>query len=344
MAVGVAFVTLAAAVGILGPTPTASTAGLTTLGNQERQDITAKNEWVEGNIDFWLESHLYDAEVRFDAGSPALIPDTIDIGMSFFFPEKNAIVIDWTQDWHVTLDPTTAFWTQTSAPPGAPFRCSTPPNIVSIPVNGRSILVPQDGSICISDVAADTTGNPNTGWVDLFALPLADLNKVIPKRNEPCTMEVNGLCQAGAETESTPAGEHFFRVSLVGLFGPTGLYPQSWWPNMPAGKSLAVYFRNHLALTAVWKTAIGGPGGGSQPEFCITTGPGSIRNTGYNRCSWTTISREGAGGAQGSKNHGNVHAPGIGTKTIPLPQVVAPTGFLTVCKKVTEVVTDRFGL
>src|SRR6266571_7245294 len=85
--------------------PTASTASLSTLGNQERQDITAKNEWVEGNIDFWLESHLYDAEVRFDAGSPALIPDTIDIGMSFFFPEKNAIVIDWTQDWHVTLDP-----------------------------------------------------------------------------------------------------------------------------------------------------------------------------------------------------------------------------------------------
>src|SRR6266571_9028399 len=119
--------------------PTASTASLSTLGNQERQDIQGANEWVEGNIDFWLESHLYDAEVRIDAGSSAsTVPDQIDVAMSFFFGEKNAVVIDWTQDWHVTLNSTDMFWTQTSAPAGAPFKCTTPPNIVSIPVNGKS--------------------------------------------------------------------------------------------------------------------------------------------------------------------------------------------------------------
>jgi len=323
---------------------TGGTASLTTLGNQERQDITAANEWVEGNIDFWLESHLYDAEVRIDAGSgAATVPNEIDVGMSFFFGEKNAIVIDWTQDWHVTLNEQVMFYTKTSAPPGAPYRCTTPPNIVSIPVGGRSIRIPQGGSICIQDVAAQTTGNPTTGWVNLMSLPLAQLDRAIPKRNEPCTTEANGLCQSGPETQSAPAKEHYFRVSLANLFGPTGLYPQAWWPNLPAGQSIALYFRNHLALTAVWKTAIGGPGGGSQPEFCITTGPGVVRNTNYNRCSWTTVSREGAGGAQGSKNHGTVHGAGLGAKTIPLPQVVAPTGFMKVCKIVTQFSNDRTG-
>ncbi len=324
--------------------PTAGGASLSTLGNQERQDITAANEWVEGNIDFWLESHLYDTEIRLDAGSgPGTVPNQVDIAMSFFFPEKNAIVIDWTQDWHVTLREDVMFYTKNSAPPGAPFQCSTPPNIVEIPVGGRSIRIPQAGSICIEDVAADTTGDPATGWANLMSLPLAQLNKVVPKRNEPCSTIINGLCASGFETEANPAKEHYFRVSFLDLFGPTGLYPQTWWPNLPGGQSIAVYFRNHLALTAIWKTAIGGPGGGSQPAFCITTGPGMIRNTNYNRCAWTTVSREGAGGAQGSKNHGTVHAPGIGSKTIPLPQVVAPTGFLTVCKIVTPFGGDRTG-
>ncbi|HEV8595992.1 MAG TPA: hypothetical protein VGR51_10740 [Thermoplasmata archaeon] len=324
--------------------PTGSSIGMTTLGNQERQDIVGANEWVEGNIDYWLESHLYDAEVRLEAGSGAgTVPNEIDIGMSFFFTEKNAIVIDWTQDWHVTLKKDVMFYTKTSAPPGAPYACSTPPNIVDIPVGGRSIKIPQAGSICIQDVGAKTTGNPSTGWANLMSLPLAQLNKVLPKRNEPCTVEVGGLCQSGAETEANPAKEHYFRVSLIGLFGPTGLYPQSWWPNLPGGQSIAVYFRNHLALTAIWNTAIGGPGGGSQAPFCITTGPGLIRNTNYNRCGWTTISRDGAGSAQGSKNHGTVHAGGLGAKTIPLPQVVAPTGFLTVCKIVTQLANDRTG-
>src|SRR3989454_2782304 len=185
--------------------------------------------------------------------------------------------------------------------------------------------------------------DPNLGWTSLMSLPLGDLNSVLPKRNEPCTTVVGALCSSGTETESAPAKEHYFRVSLVNLFGPGGRFPQSWWPNLPAGQSLAVYWRNHLALTAVWKTAIGGAGGGSQPEFCIATAPGMIRNTNYNRCSWTTVSREGAGGAQGSKNHGDLFAPGIGQKTIPLPQVVAPTGFITVCKKITLFENDRAG-
>ncbi len=319
-------------------------ASLSTLGNQERQDIQGANEWVEGNIDFWLESHLYDAEVRIDAGSSAsTVPDQIDVAMSFFFGEKNAVVIDWTQDWHVTLNSTDMFWTQTSAPAGAPFKCTTPPNIVSIPVNGKSILVPQSGSICIQDVTAHATGNPTTGWVNLMGLPIAQLNSAVPRRNEPCTTVVNGLCSPGAELESSPAKEHFFRLSLVNLFSSSGLYPQSWWPKLPAGKSIGVYFRNHLAITPIWKVALGGPGGGSQPEFCITTGPGALRNTNYNRCSWTTVSREGAGGAQGSKNHGDLLAPGIGQKTIPLPQVVSPTGFLTVCKIVTAFPNDQTG-
>src|SRR5437867_4451400 len=325
--------------------PTASTASLSTLGNQERQDITAKNEWVEGNIDFWLESHLYDAEIRLDAGSSAsTVPNTVDVGLSFFFAEKNAIVIDWTQDWFVTLRSDVMFYTQNSVPPtGGLYKCSTPPNIVSIPVGGRAIQMPQAGSICISDVQGLSSPNPNSGWTSLMTLPLSDLNRVLPRRNEPCTSVMGGLCVSGVETEASPANEHYFRVSFVDMFGPGGKYPQSWWPNLPAGKSVALYWRNHLALTAIWKTAIGGPGGGSQPEFCITTGPGAIRNTNYSRCSWTTVSREGAGGAQGSKNHGDVFAPGIGQKTIPLPQVVSPTGFLTVCKVVTQIQTDRAG-
>ena len=338
---GIAYFALAAT--SPGGTPT-----VTTLGNQERQDITAANQWVEGNIDFWLESHLYDAEVRFDAGSSgATIPNAVDVSMSFFFAEKNAIVIDWTQDWFVTLKGNVMFYSKTSVPPGGGlFKCSTPPNIVTIPKGGSSIMVPQAGSICISDVKGLSNPDPNLGWTSLMSLPLADLNKTLPKRNEPCSTVVNGLCSSGAELESSPATDHYFRVSFVDLFGPSGKYPQSWWPNLPAGKSLAIYFRSHLALTGIWKTAIGGPGGGSQSEFCITTGPGAIRNTNpstYNRCSWTTVSREGAGGAQGSKNHGTLFAPGIGAKTIPLPQVVSPTGFITVCKIVTLVETDRTG-
>ena len=338
---GIAYFALAAT--SPGGTPT-----VTTLGNQERQDITAANQWVEGNIDFWLESHLYDAEVRFDAGSSgATIPNAVDVSMSFFFAEKNAIVIDWTQDWFVTLKGNVMFYSKTSVPPGGGlFKCSTPPNIVTIPKGGSSIMVPQAGSICISDVKGLSNPDPNMGWTSLMSLPLADLNKTLPKRNEPCSTVVNGLCSSGAESESSPATDHYFRVSFVDLFGPSGKYPQSWWPNLPAGKSLAIYFRSHLALTGIWKTAIGGPGGGSQSEFCITTGPGAIRNTNpstYNRCSWTTVSREGAGGAQGSKNHGTLFAPGIGAKTIPLPQVVSPTGFITVCKIVTLVETDRTG-
>ncbi len=323
---------------------TGGTASLTTLGNQERQDITAANEWVEGNIDYWLESHLYDAEVRIEAGSgAATVPNEIDIGMSFYFAEKNAIVIDWTQDWHVTLNRQVMFWSKTSAPPGAPYQCSVPPNIVDIPVGGRAIKIPQGGSICILDVGALTTGNPVTGWANLMTLPLDQLNRVVPKRNEPCTAVVNGLCASGLETEANPAKEHYFRMSLANLFGPTGLYPQRWWPNLPGGQSIGIYFRNHLAVTAIWSTAIGGSGGGSQPNFCIQTAPGMIRNTAYDRCGWTTISRDGAGSAQGSKNHGTVHGAGLGAKTIPLPQVVAPTGHLTVCKSVTLDPTDRFG-
>src|SRR2546425_13291022 len=84
---GIAYLALAA-------TSTGGTPGVTTLGNQEGQDITAANQWVEGNIDFWLESHLYDAEVRFRAGSgPVTIPDKGDGAMSVFFAENNADVI-----------------------------------------------------------------------------------------------------------------------------------------------------------------------------------------------------------------------------------------------------------
>src|SRR3989441_2195204 len=122
--------------------PTTGTPSVTTLGNQERQDISAPNQWVEGNIDFWLESHLYDAEFRVDAGaSPGTVPDTIDVALSFFFTEKNAIVIDWTQDWYVTLKENVMFYSKTSVPPGGGlFQCSTPPDIVEIPVNGRSFM------------------------------------------------------------------------------------------------------------------------------------------------------------------------------------------------------------
>src|SRR3989454_10237205 len=197
---GIAYLALAA-------TSTGGTPGVTTLGNQERQDITAANQWVEGNIDFWLESHLYDAEVRFDAGSgPVTIPDKVDVAMSFFFAEKNAIVIDWTQDWYVTLKENVMFYSKTSVPPGGGlFQCSTPPDIVEIPVNGRSFMVPQAGSICISDVAALSNPDPNLGWTSLMSLPLGDLNNVLPKRNEPCTTVVGALCSSGTETESAPA-------------------------------------------------------------------------------------------------------------------------------------------
>lgn len=329
---------------IVLPSQAGSGLGVTTLGNQERQDINGANAWVEGNIDFWLESHLYDTEVRLDAGtSPTTLPDTMDVGMSFFFSNNNAIVIDWTQDWSVTFNQSVMYWTKTSAPTGAPFTCSVPPNIATIPVNGRSIEVPEAGSVCINDVAANTTGNPNTGWADLMSLPLSELNQILPKRNEPCNTVVSGLCSSGTETESSPVTEHYFRVSLVGLFGPSGLYPQSWWPNLPANQHLALYFRNHLAMTSVWDTAVGGSGGGSQPQFCINTPIGAILNTNYNRCGWTTISRLGAGAASGSKNHGDVIAPGIGDKTIPLPQVIAPSGFITVCKIVTPSGTDQTG-
>lgn len=329
---------------IVLPSQAGSGLGVTTLGNQERQDITADNQWVEGNIDFWLESHLYDTEVRLDAGTSATtLPSTMDIGMSFFFSNNNAIVIDWTQDWHVTLNQQVMFWTKNSAPTGAPFTCSTPPNIVSIPVNGRSIQVPEAGSVCIKNVDANETGNPATGWADLMSLTMAQLNSVLPKRNEPCNTISGGLCSSGTESESAPVTEHYFRVSLVNLFGPSGVYPQSWWPNLPANSHLALYFRNHLAMTSIWETSVGASGGGSQPQFCINTPIGAILNTNYNRCGWTTISRFGAGAASGSKNHGDVFAPGIGDKTIPLPQVIAPSGFITVCKIVTGSSTDQTG-
>jgi uncharacterized repeat protein (TIGR01451 family) len=329
---------------IVLPSQAGSTIGVVTLGNQERQDITADNQWVNGNIDFWLESHLYDTEVRLDAGtSPTPLPSTMDIGMSFFFSNNNAIVIDWTQDWSVTFNQQVMYWTKTTVPTGGSFQCTTPPNIASIPVNGRSILVPEAGSVCIKDVAANTTGNPTTGWADLMSLPMAQLNQVLPKRNEPCNSQAGGLCVSGAETESSPVTEHYFRVNLTGLFGPSGVYPQSWWPNLPAGQHLAIYFRNHLAMTSVWDTTIGGSGGGSQPQFCISTPIGAILNTNYNRCGWTTVSRFGAGAASGSKNHGDVFAPGIGDKTIPLPQVISPSGFITVCKIVTPIAYDQTG-
>ncbi len=334
----------AAMVTLVFPSQAGSGLGVTTLGNQERQDITADNAWVEGNIDFWLESHFYDTEVRLDAGtSPTTLPNTMDVGMSFFFSNNNAIVIDWTQDWHVTLNQQVMYWTKTSAPTGAPFLCSVPPNIVSIPVNGRTIQIPEAGSVCLNNVDANETGNPSTGWADLMSLPLAQLNQVLPKRNEPCNSISGGLCTSGVETESSPVTEHYFRVSLVSIFGPSGIYPQSWWPNLPANQHLALYFRNHLAMTSVWDTAVGGSGGGSQPQFCISTPIGAILNTNYNRCGWTTISRFGAGAASGSKNHGDVFAPGIGDKTIPLPQVISPSGFITVCKIVTSSATDQTG-
>ncbi len=351
LALTICLAVVASLVGVaVGVMVTAAGSGLSvaTLGNQERQDITAANQWVEGNIDFWLESHLYDTEVRLDAGtSPTTLPSTIDFGMSFFFSNNNAIVIDWTQDWHVTFNQSVMFWTKTSAPAGAPYTCSVPPNIVSIPVNGRSIQVPQGGSVCIQNVAANgDPSNPAKGWVDLSALPLSDLNKVIPRRNEPCTSMSGGLCVSGAESESSPATEHYFRLDLAAMFGTGGKYASSFpgtWPKLDAGKSLAFYFRNHLAMTSVWETAVGGTGGGSQPQFCINTAIGARLNTNYDRCNWKTISRFGAGYASGSKNHGDVFAPGIGDKTIPLPNVVAPTGFITACKIVTLVSTDQDG-
>ncbi len=333
----------------IGATPSAKTGGtpsVVTLGNQERQDITAANQWAEGNIDFWLESHFYDTEVRFDAGrGAATVPNIIDFGMSFYFSNKNAITIDWSQDWHVTLAKSAMYWTKSSAPAGDPFTCPTPPNIVPMPVNGKTIQVPINGSICLQGVTANTTGNPSTGWLDIGGLPLAQLNSVLPKRNEPCTSvsSVTGLCVSGTETQSSPAGEHYFAVNFSALFGPSGVSPQSWWPNLPAGMSLALYFRNHLAMTSVWDTAVGGAGGGSQPQFCITTPVGARLNTVYNRCGWTTVARLGAGAAAGSSNHGDVIAPGIGDKTIPLPNVVAPSGFITVCKIVTTYTNDTTG-
>src|SRR3989449_5192202 len=245
---GIAYLALAAPSG--GGTP-----GVTTLGNQERQDITAANQWVEGNIDFWLESHLYDAEVRFDAGSgPVTIPDKVDVAMSFFFAEKNAIVIDWTQDWFVTLKGNVMFYSKSSVPAsGGLSQCSTPPNIVTIPKGGSSIMVPQGGSICISDVNGLSNPDPNSGWASLMSLPLSDLNKGLPERNETFSTIVNGLCSLGAESQSSPATDHYFRVSFVDLFGPSGKYPQAWWPNLHAVNSHDYYFHTHLALTAARK-------------------------------------------------------------------------------------------
>lgn len=325
---------------------TGGTPSVTTLGNQERQDITAANQWAEGNLDYWLESHLYDTEVRFDAGnSNVTVPSLIDFAMSFYFSNKNAITIDWSQDWHVTLNQSSMYWTKTSAPAGAPYACPTPPGIVPIGLHGKTIDEPLNGSVCIQGVQANTTGNVNTGWLDVGGLPLAQLNQVLPKRNEPCTSvsSVTGLCVSGAETEATPAAQHYFEVNFSALFGPGGVSPQSWWPNLPAGMSLALYFRNHLALTPVWETSVGGAGGGSQPQFCINTTIGARLNTHYDRCGWTNISRLGAGAAAGSSNHGNVIAPGIGSKTIPLPNVISPSGFITVCKVVTTYANDTTG-
>ncbi len=307
-----------------------------TLGMQERQGITAANEWVEGNIDFWLESHLYDASVRIDADSGAArLPDDIDISYSFYFSAQNSVVIDWAQD---------LFRTNSDNTVSGPYSCSVPPNIVSIPKGGTAILMPQNGSICINDLAPgtpsppDTTGNPTTGWANLMVQPVSVLNQVLPKRNEACSTIVNALCAGGVDSETDPAKEHFFRLSLVNLFGPTGLYTQSWWPNLPSGMSFALYFRAHLALTAKWLYS----NGGSQPEFCNTTALGAVRNT-VNRCSWTNVQRLGAGYSPGSKNHGTLQAPGIGSKTIPLPQVIAPTAFITVCKIVTNSIADTAG-
>ncbi len=325
--------------------PTGGTPTLVTLGMQERQSITAANEWVEGNIDFWLESHLYDASVRIDADSGAArLPDEIDISYSFYFSAQNSIVIDWTQDWRVSLNRNHMFHVNSDNTVSGPYACSAPSNIVSIPKGGTAILMPQNGSVCINDLAPgtpsppDTTGNPTTGWADLMTQPVSVLNQVLPKRNEACSTIVNALCSGGVDSETDPAKEHFFRLSLVNLFGPTGLYPQSWWPNLPSGMSFALYFRSHLALTARWFY----DGGGSQPEFCSTTSPGAVRNT-VNRCSWTNLQRLGAGYSPGSKNHGTLQAPGIGAKTIPLPQVIAPTGFITVCKIITNTLGDTTG-
>lgn len=333
----------------MGPLTTAAKSGGTptvvTLGNQERQDISAPNQWAEGNLDFWLESHYFDTEVRFDAGSnPAVVPDAVDFSLSFYFSNKNAVSIDWAQDWYVTMDQQTMFWTKTTAPAGANYTCPTPSNIVAIPVGGRAIEMPVNGSRCIDVVMSHTTGNVSTGWFGLGALSLADLNSVLPYRNAPCTSvsSSTGLCVAGTETEAAPAGQHFFEINFEALFGAGGLAPQSWWPNLPAGSSLALYFRNHLAMTAVWDTNAFGSGGGSQPQFCSETPIGALLNT-VDRCDWTSVSRFGAGYASGSSTHGDVIAPGIGEKTIPLPNVVAPAGFLTVCKIVTTSATDYTG-
>lgn len=330
---------------VLAP-PSAGTPTIVTLGFQERQNISASNQWAEGNLDYWLESHYYDTEVQIQAGkSAATVPGTIDFGMSFYFANKNAITIDWSQDWHVTLSKATQYWTKTSAPAGSSYTCPTPSNVVPIPKGGHTVDEPVDGSTCIQGVIANTTGNPTTGWVDLGGLTAGSLSKVLPVRNEPCSSisSITHLCVSGTENETAPASQHYFAVNFSAIFGPTGISPQSWWPSLPAGMSLALYFRNHLALTSVWDTAVGGAGGGSQPQFCINSTLGARLNTNYDRCGWTHVSRLGAGYAAGSSNHGQVIAPGIGAKTIPLPNVVAPSGFITVCKIVTDYESDTTG-
>jgi hypothetical protein len=93
-------VILVTLVAILSPTMlkvlAPSGATIVTLGNEERQDITAANQWVEGNLHQWLEGQLYDAAVRWDAGTTTTsLPNTVDISYSFFFPAQNAVVGDW---------------------------------------------------------------------------------------------------------------------------------------------------------------------------------------------------------------------------------------------------------
>ncbi len=332
--------TIWAAIGVTG-------ASIVTLGNQERQDITAANQWVEGNIDFWLEGHLYDAVVRWDAGTTtATLPNTVDFSYSFFFPAQNATVVDWVQDWRVTLDPTKMFHTKSDSTVSGPFTCPVPPFIISIPKGGTSIMMPEFGSICaISPPLAPTTSSPATGWADLTALSASDFAAALPKRNEACPTidSTTGLCSgAGLDSQASPAGEHFFRLSLSSLFGAGGPFASAYtaatggtFPSLPANKHFELYFRAHLSLTAIWQTG----SEASQPQFCST-----LLNT-VNRCSgptWTAA-HLGSGFSPGSKNHGTVNCLGCGSKTIPLPQVVAPTGFITVCKIVTNVETDQTG-
>jgi len=336
----------------LTSTSGASGATIVTLGNQERQDITAANQWVEGNIDFWLEGQLYDAAVRWDSGTgDTTMPSTVDFSYSFFFSAQNAVVVDWVQDWRVTLDATKMFHAKSDMAVSGPFTCPTPPSIIAIPKGGTSILMPEFGSICASSPPlSPPTSSPANGWADLTTgLTASQFTAALPKRNEACVTidSTTGLCSQPSgfvESPSSPTGEHFFRLSLSALFGSGGPYASAYatatggtFPTLKANHHVQLYFRAHLALTAIWNTG----SEGAQPEFCITKSPGSTLNT-VNRCNWTAP-HLGAGFSPGSKNHGTVNCAGCGSKTIPLPQVVAPTGFITVCKIVTPVQDDRFG-